>query len=313
MKQEKNTENTSCLYALIHNSIRSIIMLLSLTTINANASPGQIKLESLIEAQHHRSSFSTELKLYVFNCGEILVRDITLFAPALTKGEHITFSDTCYLIEHPNGTLVWDTGLSDSLLGVNEGIDVGDGAFNFKVFKTLKSQFEEIDKDPLTVDYIAFSHLHLDHTANAAYFLNATWLIQENEYDIAFSPDAEKFFFNPSDYAVLQGNETVKLNGHFDVFGDKSVVIISTPGHTPGHQMLYLNLPETGPVILSGDLYHFQKNREEYGFPVFNTKKETVHSFALIDELLEKLNAKLWIQHDKPFFESLNLTPAYYK
>jgi len=313
MKHKLNVNNLRIFNASIQGVIRCGFLLLSVVAFNASASDESLKLKHIIKAQHHKKSHPTELKLYVFDCGEILVRDKSMFNPVLTKGEHITFADTCYLIKHPKGTLFWDTGLSDSLLGLSEGVDAGDGAFNFKVFKTLKSQLEEIDVDPLSVDYIAFSHLHLDHTANSAYFLNATWLIQENEYELAFSPDAEKFFFNPQDYSVLQGNETIKLNGHHDVFGDKSVVIISTPGHTPGHQALYINLPETGPIILSGDLYHFQKNREEYGFPVFNTKKETVHSFALIDDLLDKLNAKLWIQHDKPFVDSLNLSPAFYQ
>jgi len=305
MKQEFN--------ASIQGIIKYIILLMVFVTFNTSASNESLKLKHIVKAQHHKKAHRSKLKLYVFDCGEILVRDQSLFNPILTKDEPITFSNTCYLIKHSRGALFWDTGLSDSIVGISEGVDVGGGAFNFKVVKTLKSQLEEIDVDPLSVDYIAFSHLHLDHTANAAYFLNATWLIQESEYEVAFSPDAETFFFNPQDYGVLQGNDTIKLNGHHDVFGDRSVVIISTPGHTPGHQALYINLPETGPIILSGDLYHFQKNREEYGFPVFNTKKETVHSFALIDDLLDKLNAKLWIQHDKPFVESLKLSPNFYQ
>ncbi|VAW62951.1 hypothetical protein MNBD_GAMMA11-3208 [hydrothermal vent metagenome] len=317
----KLNHNSHKHYLSAVSNIQHIFIALCIAFFSSNVSAEQADenqisekhlIKRLLEAQHD-NDHPVDLKLYVFDCGQMLVRDITILNPALTPGEEIIFSDTCYLISHPNGTLIWDTGLSDSLLGVAGGVDAGNGLFNLSVSKTLKSQLEEIDIDPLSIDYIAFSHLHFDHTANTSYFLNATWLIQEVEYDLAFSPQAEQFFFNPEDYSILQNNDTVKLNGHYDVFGDTSVVIVSTPGHTPGHQVLYLNLAETGPVILSGDLYHFQQNREEYGFPVFNTKKETVHSFALVDDLLDELNAKLWIQHDKPFFDSLNLSPAFYQ
>ncbi len=254
-----------------------------------------------------------ELKLYVFDCGEIEVRDLSVFNPAISKGTVKVFSDACYLIVHPKGTLFWDSGLPDTLVTQAGGIEIANGLFKISVTRTLKSQFEEIGIDPLSVDYIALSHLHSDHTGNAQYFLNAKWLIQKNELAIAFSPEGEALGFSPSDYELLQDNE-MPIEGHYDVFNDKSVVIVSTPGHTPGHQSLYIDLPQTGKIILSGDLYHFQDNRINYGIPVFNaTKRETVHSFVLIDNLLDKLNAKLWIQHDKPFFDSLNLSPAYYQ
>lgn len=287
--------------------LKILLLFFTVLSLEAIASTDEFDLDEL------EDTHPVELKLYVFDCGEILVRDKAIFNPALPSGLHITFADTCYLIKHPKGTLMWDTGLADSLLGVAGGVDVGNGAFNLTVSKTLKSQLEEINVDPLSVDYIAFSHLHFDHTANTRYFQNATWLIQAPEYKVAFSPQAESFFFNPDDYNSLKGNETKLLNGHFDVFGDGSVVIVSTPGHTPGHQSLFLNLPETGRIILSGDLYHFQENRVEYAIPIFNTKRESVHSFVLIDNLLDKTGAKLWIQHDKPFVDSLNLSPSYYQ
>jgi len=254
------------------------------------------------------------LKLYVFNCGAILVREKSLFNPALPKGQQMNLSDTCFLIKHPKGTLMWDTGLSDDLSGLPDGIDTGNGVFNLSVTKTLSSQMAEINIDPLSIDYIAFSHLHFDHTGNAKYFQNATWLIQRPEYKVAFSPEAESLSFNPDDYTPLRNNETIQLDGHYDVFNDGSVVILSTPGHTPGHQNLFLNLPETGPVILSGDLYHFEENRLDYVIPVFNTsKRETVHSFVLIDNVIDEINASLWIQHDKQFVESLRLSPEFYR
>ena len=289
-------------------NIKHLFFFLTLSSLSAIALAEEFKLDDLGDAR------PVALKLYVFDCGEILVREKSLFNPALPKGQQITLANTCYLVSHPKGTLMWDTGLSDSLSGLPNGVDAGAGAFNLSVSKTLTSQLGEIKVNPLSIDYIAFSHLHFDHTGNAKYFQNATWLIQKPEYKVAFSSEAESFSFNPDDYSYLKGNTTIKLDGHYDVFGDGSVVILSTPGHTPGHQNLFLNLPETGPTILSGDLYHFEENRVEYAIPVFNTKRETIHSFVLIDNVLDDIKkSKLWIQHDKPFVESLNLSPGFYQ
>ena len=89
------------------------------------------------------------------------------------------------------------------------------------------------------------------------------------------------------------------------------MVILSTPGHTPGHQSLFIDMPQTGPVILAGDLYHFQENRENYVIPPFNSKKETIHSFVKIDNLLERTGAELWMQHDMQQFDQLTQAPLF--
>jgi len=253
------------------------------------------------------------LKVYVLDCGEIVAHDAGVFNLALA-GTEKRLSDACYLIKHPKGTLIWDTGLPDALVAYPNGYDPGGGVFTAYVHKTLLSQLQEINVDPASVDYIAMSHLHFDHTANANYFTNATWLIQQSEYDIAFNEQGLSYGFDPTSYSELAKNPLKILHGHYDVFDDKSVVIISTPGHTPGHQSLYLDLAQTGPVVLSGDLYHLQFNRDNYGVPSFNSSiRETVHSFVLMDNFIDKVKATLWIQHDKPTFDSLSHSPAFYQ
>lgn len=289
--------------------IRSLIILFTLlsTSVLVSASEVSLKLEELGEFSE------IDIKLYVLDCGEIEVRDLSVFNPAIAQGTVKVLSDACYLIVHPKGTMLWDAGLPDALIEQAGGVETPDGLFKVSVTRTLKSQFEEIGVDPLSVDYIALSHLHSDHTGNANYFLNAEWLIQQSEYDIAFTADGAAIGFVSDDYALLQNN-VKPITGHYDVFDDKSVVIVSTPGHTPGHQVLYLDLPQTGKVILSGDLYHFLENRINYGIPAFNvSKRDTIHSFVLVDNLLDEINAILWIQHDKPFFDSLNLSPSFYQ
>lgn len=287
--------------------IRSLLLCTVFTAYSVNATEKQFKLKELGEPAE------INLKLYVFDCGNIEVRDLSVFNPSIAKATVKIFSDACYLIVHPKGTLLWDAGLPDTLVTQTAGVEVSDGLFKISRTRTLKSQFEKIGIDPLSVDYIALSHLHFDHTGTANYFLNAKWLIQKSEYDLAFTPAGIKIGFSPESYNLLR-DSALPLQGHYDVFDDKSVVIISTPGHTPGHQALYIDLPKTGKIILSGDLYHFQENRIKYGIPDFNTsKRETVHSFVLLDNLLDRLNATLWIQHDKPFFDSLKMSPAFYQ
>lgn len=253
------------------------------------------------------------LKLYIFDCGHIKTRDVSLFNPLLEKGGHKDLADPCYLIQHPKGTLVWDAGVPDALIENKSGLEVMDGIFNFSVSKTLGAQLTEIGVDPSKIDFLAFSHLHNDHTGNAGLFKNSTWLMQEAEYNMAFSENAKNYGYRPQDYSNSMGKMILKLRGNHDVFGDGAVIIISTPGHSPGHQSLFVDLPKTGPVLLSGDLYHFKENRDNYGIPVWNSKKETIHSFALIDTLLEKTKASLWIQHDKEQYDALRHSPLFYE
>ncbi len=184
---------------------------------------------------------------------------------------------------------------------------------NFSVPKTLKSQLDSIGLNFSDITYLAFSHLHLDHTGNAKYFSKSTWLVQEVDYALAFSEAATKHGYKPADYNHLKEVPVIKLKGDHDVFGDGSVVLISTPGHSVGHQSLFVDLPKTGPVVLSGDLYHYRKNRENYVIPTYNSKKETIHSFVKIDNLLTQTKAQLWIAHDKEQFDQLKHAPEFYE
>jgi glyoxylase-like metal-dependent hydrolase (beta-lactamase superfamily II) len=120
-------------------------------------------------------------------------------------------------------------------------------------------------------------------------------------------------FFEPPYYADLKDNETVLLDADHDVFGDGRVVIKSTPGHTPGHQCLYLDLRDTGPIVLSGDLYHFAASRELGRVPRFNVdEQQTRASMAALDAFLEETGAELWIQHDILRARTLRKSPEFY-
>ena len=165
---------------------------------------------------------------------------------------------------------------------------------------------------PADVDYLALSHLHYDHAGNANMFAGSTWLVQRPEREAAFG-DAQGFF-DRSLYADLESAETVILGGDHDVFGDGSVVIKSAPGHTPGHQVLFVKLTDPGPVVLSGDLYHFPENRTLKRVPTFNyDEAQTLESMDLVEDFLIETGTKLWIEHDSAANARLRKSPAFYE
>jgi len=252
------------------------------------------------------------LSLHVFDCGKIEVRDESLFSPGVNKGKTKHMVDSCYLIQHEKGNLIWDTGLNDAL-GV-KGVEAWEGAFFMSVPKTFISQLDEINIKPEQIDYLGISHFHGDHTGNANLFTQAQLIIQQEEFDAAFGDDATKFGFNPESYNKLDRSKIKVVQGDNDVFGDGSVIIKRAVGHTPGHQVLFVDLPETGPVVLSGDLYHFTTNRTHKRVPSFNFNKEqTLESMDEIEAFVKEKGAKLWIQHDLEENAATKHSPEFYQ
>jgi glyoxylase-like metal-dependent hydrolase (beta-lactamase superfamily II) len=201
--------------------------------------------------------------------------------------------------------------MSDSIAAKPEGVSAAGGLLTLWVRKTLASQLEALGVPPAAVTDIALSHFHADHAGNANLFTSARLYIQQPEYDAAFGADAAKFGFNPALYGKLKDSPIVKLDGDHDVFGDGSVMILSTPGHTPGHQCLLVRLPDRGPVVLSGDMVHFQDNWIHRRIPSRNfDKAQTAHSMEKVAALLAKENAELWINHDKAHSATIAKAPA---
>lgn len=311
---KSNQENEAMLNLL--KAMVAITSLIALTACANSNSKGQPEAQPDTKAEIVallQQKSSAQLKLYVLDCGTVQARDLSLFNPKVDKGVHMDMAVPCYVIVHPDkGSLVWDAGLSDNFASAEQGVEIYQGAFNLIVKKTMLSQLQEIGLATDDVTYFAPSHLHLDHSGNANYFANSTLLMQKIEYDIAFSDEAKNYDFDINNYSALKDSTHIKLQGNYDVFGDGSVVILSTPGHSPGHQSLYVKLKETGPVILSGDLFHFEKNRKDYGIPVWNDKKLTIRSFAKIDSIIDQTSAKLWIQHDPEEARAVRMSPGFY-
>lgn len=245
------------------------------------------------------SAINSVESLTVFECGKIQSPDRSLWSPGIDVNVAHQMVASCYLIHHKNGTMVWDTGIPAFVADKPKGVTVAGGKITLFLDKPFPQLLEEIGISPASIDHLAISHMHPDHSGNANAFSNATWYVQEAEYTAAFGPMAEKFNFNSKTYDKLKDGKVVKLNSHHDVFGDGSVVIIPAPGHTPGHQVLFVRLP-CGPVLLSGDLWHFRSNYENSRVPGFNfDRKETINSMAMIDSLISITGARLLIQHDK--------------
>lgn len=266
-----------------------------------------------MQEERPAAATATVQRMYVIDCGKIEIKDLSRWSPpGVNVGKAFEFSDNCYLIQHAKGMMLWDAGLPDALVAAPAGVPMAGGVFTLKRSKTLASELKEINVAPKLVTHIAFSHTHPDHIGNGNMFLGATLYIQQAEYDAAFGPEPGKFNFNPDNYSKLSATPMVKLNGDYDVFGDGSVTIISTPGHTPGHQSLMVRLPKTGTVILSGDLAHFKENWTTRFAPSFNFNREqSVASMNKVAALLDANHATLWINHDKAQSSTIPHSPMY--
>jgi N-acyl homoserine lactone hydrolase len=252
-------------------------------------------------------------KLYILDCGTISPMDPKLFGLEAKeiKGD-ASFVTPCYLVVHPKGTLIWDVGqVPDADIPDNGTEVVQQGILKAK--HRLTTQLNALGYKPKDITYMAMSHYHADHTANANLFAGSTWIVQQAEYDIMFS-DAQVGIRTPDSYKDLKSAKRITLkNADHDVFGDGTVVIKTAPGHTPGHQMLFLQLSKFGPLLLAGDLYHLPEEKTLDRVPTFDfdaamtraTRKAT-------DAFVEKTRAKLWIQHDPATHAPLKKSPQYY-
>ena len=252
-----------------------------------------------------------KLKLYVMDCGTVDVSDVSVFSPGVNKGQRKVLTDSCYLIVHKNGTLLWDTGLPDALALEPNGKTIK--VFTVKVKKPLLGQLAALGYTPDKIDYVGLSHMHFDHVGNANAFAKSTVLMQQEEYDAAFGATPDKFGFDPSTYENLRASKFIKLRGDYDVFGDGSVMIKRSIGHTPGHQALFVDLPKTGAILLSGDLVHFTDNWTHKRVPSFNfDEKLSIQAMTDMETFLKEKKATLWIQHDLEQNATIRHAPAYY-
>lgn len=263
-----------------------------------------VALLGLLLAAPAFAQTTTVEKLYVIDCGHGDAPDQSRWSPGFNVGVPLGVRDNCYLIKHAQGWLLWDTGIADRIAALPDG-QPAPGATHWRRAKALAASLQELGVAVADVKWVAISHTHPDHVGNVDLFAGATVLMQKAEYDFAFAPTKS--------FPFAADRKIQKLEGDHDVFGDGSVRVISTPGHTPGHQCLLVGLKNTGYVLLSGDAVHFKDNWDNRRIPSMNTSKEqTLASLERIDGLLKQHNAQLWINHDKAQGDTAKRPPAFY-
>ena len=260
----------------------------------------------------------TSPRLYVFDCG-MLEGDPIRFNLKREEMATTDMSVACYLVVHPKGTLMWDTGAVPDADVKSENqrtryhVVLANTDRYVTLTKSLKRQLAGAGFTPKDIDYLALSHYHWDHTANNNDFASATWLVRQVERDAMFAakpPD----LVQPSTFAALKNSKTIIIKSDdYDVFGDGTVVMKAAPGHTPGHQVLFVKLARTGPVVLAGDLYHYPEERALDRVPTFDADPaQNRKARAAVDAFVKRTGAQLWIQHDFKGNAALKKSPAFY-
>jgi glyoxylase-like metal-dependent hydrolase (beta-lactamase superfamily II) len=252
-------------------------------------------------------------RLYILDCGTIAPMDPTLFGVTASEvNRPVGFVTPCYLVVHPQGTLIWDVGQVPDADIPDDGTEVVQQDI-LKATRRLAPQLRALGYEPRDITFIAMSHYHVDHTANANLFAGSTWIVQRAEYDIMFS-DAQVGIRSPETYRDLKNARRITLdNADHDDFGDGTVIIKTAPGHTPGHQMLFLELARFGPLLLAGDLYHVPEEKTLDRVPTFEFDGAMTRATRRkVDALLKETGATMWIQHDPPTNAPLKKAPQYY-
>jgi N-acyl homoserine lactone hydrolase len=264
-------------------------------------------------------------RLYMLDCGVGHAADQSRWSPGVKQGTPIDISVSCYLIRHGRQYFLWDTGISDHVAAMSEGWLRGTNPaadIRWRRKKTLAAQLAELQVAPADITYVGLSHSHPDHIGNAELFPASTLLIQRAEADFFFKETADNTASTmpPGDPLPPPSKEhrMQLVDEDLDVFGDGSIMIVWTPGHTPGHQSCLVHLPKTGWILLSGDAVHLQTNWDNRRLPYFTrlsmeAKIQTALSMQRMADLVAFYHARLWIVHDKVQSDGLKHAPAYYE
>jgi N-acyl homoserine lactone hydrolase len=241
------------------------------------------------------------LSLTRLDCGTPTIKNFDKFfsdKPGLYAPGPRVITDSCYLIQHGDQQMVWDTGFPASWKGQSK--DLGD--LTVREDKTIAEQLAQVGLKPADIDIVGISHMHSDHTGQAAEMPQAELLIGKADFDQTKGKD------DPFGPWRKDGAKVRTVTTDTDVFGDGGVVALHLPGHTPDHLALLVKLA-SGPVLLTGDLYHSREAREKRGVPPFNTSREqTLQSMDVFEKLAKDTGAKVVIQHEP---RDIPLLPAF--
>ncbi|MEO6112943.1 MAG: N-acyl homoserine lactonase family protein [Sphingomicrobium sp.] len=246
---------------------------------------------------------TAKVQLWRLDCGSVKVSDFDVFSDTyLYVGKPKQLTASCYLVRHGDQYLLWDSGVAGALAGKT----VTEWVFTISLKERIVDQLARIGVKPAAVTYVGISHYHDDHTGQAADFPGATLLMGTGDWEAVKGRPQTAARFKPW---IVGGAKVDPVAGDKDVFGDGSVVVLGMPGHTPGHTALLVRLA-SGPVLLTGDLYHATEQVANRGVPSFNTNRaDTLASMDRFDRIAKNLNAKVIIQHEPADIDKLPAFP----
>jgi N-acyl homoserine lactone hydrolase len=235
------------------------------------------------------------LKLYALTCGWLTLRASFLLDGAPGK---VVAPVPVYLIDHPKGRALFDTGL-----GIQYRRAIGDpqkGPIDFDESMDVAARLKAMDVDPASIRWIVNSHLHLDHCGGNLWIPNATVVVQADEMDYAQSGEDRYYVRQEFD----TGHPVMRVRGEHDLYGEGSVVLFPSPGHTPGHQCARVRLP-AGDVILAADCCNLKASLDEMRLP--DHVHDVEQSLATLRRLreLRSAGARVFYGHDPEFWSAI--------
>lgn len=280
---------------------RSLASALALTLSIAEAAPAG--------AEPASDAPAAAIRLYTLDCGLTEFTDADVFSDTGEyKNKYLALPTPCYLIRHGKDWLLWDTGLSDKLAGEPDGKKIFGGRFSVK--RTLIAQLSALGLKPADIRFVGLSHLHFDHTGNVGLFRNSTFLIATEELAAARARKPP-FGVDPASIAPLTKARIETSDLDHDVFGDGSVQMLKTPGHTDGHRSLMVRLPKSGVVLITGDLYHTRQNYEKGSVPRINQRADTLASMERFAKIRTNTDARVVVQHAPEDFAAMPPFPQF--
>lgn len=254
----------------------------------------------------------TTPRLYVLDCGALTNDQPEDFGLKRNEVKYVDFADMCFLIVHPKGTLLWDTGLRDDLVG-RPLYETMRYIYAQIKLNTLRGQLADLGYTPDKITYLALSHAHFDHVGNANMFAKSTWLVEKPEWEAMFDfkPGQEPTAYE--DFKDLKSAKTVFVGPDYDVFGDGSVVIKQAFGHSPGHAVLAVKLHDTGNLLLAGDLWHYPEELSLNRIGEHDAKTATPQAREAIAAWAKAHDAKIWGAHFMTVFAAARKSPGYYQ
>ncbi|MCU4119094.1 N-acyl homoserine lactonase family protein [Variovorax sp. N23] len=251
------------------------------------------------------------IKLYTLDCGltEFQGAGSDVFSDTGEyEGKSLELPTPCFLIQHGKDWLLWDTGLSDKLAVLPNGQEKFGGRFSVR--RTLAAQLKELSLKPDDIRYVGISHLHFDHTGNIGLFPRSTFIVAASELASARGKP-KPFGVDTASIRPLSGSKILASDMDHDVFGDGTVKMLKTPGHTHGHRSLIVKLPQAGVVLITGDLYHTRLNYEKGLIPRINDRAETMASIDRFARIRTITDARVVIQHSPEDFASMPAFPRF--